>query len=759
MIMKRFTLLVLITALATLTFAGELIQIQYNTEKAHKALFKQSGISIHYSADDFVLATHNGNFSGDYAVLDQDAFAAAQAYYIAWFYKGQESEYVEQVQELGTILQTTNDYIIIKALAETAVHPPVQGYVLRIENKSIKLPAKNFSYTKGNMLFDPAIEAMMEEVDTVLYIENITHLQDYGTRNAYTPEAVLAQNWIKEQYEGYGYSVELFDFWMPSGEASDNVIATKVGTKYPDEYVVIGGHYDSYTWSGDSPGADDDASGTCGVMEVARVMADFETDRTVIFCAWSGEEYGLYGSEAWAEWAAGEGLNILGYFNIDMCGYRHPGDEIHTDMIAPASAQPLVDFYTDVCAVYLPEFVIDAGNLTGGDSDHTSFNNAGYMGIFPFEDSQNYSPYIHTINDVVGLSVNSPEMAQYFIKAMVANVATMANWLAPPANLLAIPGDETVELVWNEVLEIDNYHVYKNGEPTPISSPEEPYFLDEAVENYNSYTYYVTCIYSETGDESDPSNTVTVTPLPPMAFPFADDFETGAMYWNFESPWGLSSLQAYSGDYSITESPVGDYPNNIDASATLYSFSLENAESAALSFWTRYELETNYDYSYLEISTNGNNWTELDEFNGMQTTWTEQTYDLEDYLGEPYVLLRFRFYSDTYVTEDGMYIDDLVLEVETSISGMEANTNLTSGIRIHPNPFSNTTTLEVECNGEGTLDIIWLNAYGQRIKTLSQPAKAGKNTCVLARAGMPAGIYFLVVEVNGESLIKKLILQ
>jgi len=53
----------------------------------------------------------------------------------------------------------------------------------------------------------------------------------------------------------------LFDFTMPSGPASDNVIATKVGTLYPEEYVIIGGHYDSYSYSGNAPGADDDATG------------------------------------------------------------------------------------------------------------------------------------------------------------------------------------------------------------------------------------------------------------------------------------------------------------------------------------------------------------------------------------------------------------------------------------------------------------------------------------------------------------------
>lgn len=756
--MKKFTLILLLAVSMTFSFAGKLVQVPYTTNSEIKGLFTQAELTIHYAGNDFILATIEDSYPGNNILLDEKAWAKGDAYYIAWFYKGAESQYIEQAENIAQVLIQTNEYLILKADDEVKIHPPIQGSLVHVTSKEISLPVKSFAYKKGNLNADPDIEAMMDAVDTVLYIENVTHLQEYGTRNAYTDEAVEAQNWIKEQYEDMGYAVELFDFDMPSGAASDNVIATKTGTKYPDEYVVIGGHYDSYAYGSTAPGADDDASGTCGVMEVARVMTDYETDRTVIFCAWSGEEYGLYGSEAWADWAANEGLNILGYFNIDMCGYRHPGDEIHTDMIAPAGAQPLVDFYTDVCGIYLPDFIIDPGNLTGGDSDHTSFNNAGYMGIFPFEDSQNYSPYIHSANDLVGMSVNSPEMAMYFIQAMVANVATMANWLAPPSNLMAIPDDGTIELVWNEVYEIDHYNIYKDNQEEPIASTEEPYFLDESVENFTTYTYYVTCIYTETGEESNPSNIVTVTPLPPMAFPFMDDFESGAMYWNFESPWDLSTTQSNSTSHSITESPSGDYPNNTEVSATLYSFSLENAVSANLSFWTKYDLEADYDYTWLEISTNGVNWTELEEFNGTMNSWTLKEYSLEDYLGDPYVQIRFHFYSDGWVTEDGMYIDDLELFVETNISGLSKSGMQNNRVTITPNPFRNTTTIEVNSTGSGWISLDVYNAAGAKMKSMKEYCNAGSRAFQVDGKDLQDGIYYAVVKVDGRTETRKLIL-
>jgi hypothetical protein len=271
----------------------------------------------------------------------------------------------------------------------------------------------------------PVIFNMIGMVDTTIVLANIQHLQDYGTRNCKKTQAIQAQNWIKGHFENYGLSVEIQDF--PFGSScSDNVLGTLTGQVYPNEYVIIGGHYDSYTGGAQEPGADDNASGTAGVMETARILSQFEFERSIVFCAFSAEEYGMIGSEAYASRAQQEGMDILGYFNLDMIGYNEPGEDIHTDMIAPASAEELSDFYKAISAIYIPDFLIfDAIHIPGG-SDHMSFNNHGYMGIFPCEEDQTYSPFIHTSNDLIGTSVNSPLKAQKFIQAALASVVSLA---------------------------------------------------------------------------------------------------------------------------------------------------------------------------------------------------------------------------------------------------------------------------------------------------------------------------------------------
>ena len=110
-----------------------------------------------------------------------------------------------------------------------------------------------------------------------------------------------------------------------------------------------------------------------------------------------------------------------------MNGYLHPGNEIHIDLIYPENVEVLGDYYKNVANVYFPEMEVRHIEFTKGTSDHESFNKNGFMGIYPFEDKDNYSPYIHTIEDVIGISVNSFEQSERFTQMNLACVATLAN--------------------------------------------------------------------------------------------------------------------------------------------------------------------------------------------------------------------------------------------------------------------------------------------------------------------------------------------
>jgi hypothetical protein len=674
--------------------ASELVLIKTAGPDELTSLSNNPHLTINYLGNGFVIATRTGDIKQEFILVDKNAWQENENYFLVYHGAYSDGSYSEEMNNVGEILYQNKENSVISVTSQDLgnVVPPQYGSLARITNKIVKLPSNSISFPQVKADPDPFIVARMAEVNTTLIQTNLQHLQDYGTRNAYTSQSILAQNWIKAQFESYGLTATLFDFTMPSGPASDNVIATKTGTLYPDEYVVIGGHYDSYSSSGNAPGADDNASGTCGVLEIARILAPHDLDRSIIFCAFSGEEYGLYGSEAYATWCDNQNLNILGYLNMDMVGYLNPGDPIHTDIIAPASALSLETYYISIVNLYLPGFTATHGSLSGGDSDHTSFNEHGYMGIFPFEDSENYSPYIHTSSDLIGNSVNSFEQVGIFTKAILATAVSMANMITPPKNLIAIPGNGFITLTWDAMTGANSYNIYKNGNPVPFGNSLTTTFVDDDVSISGTYNYYVTAVFTDTGDESDPSNQVTQTLLAPMAFPFVEDFETGTLRWKLDSPWALMTGTYHSATHSLTESPSGNYTNNLNVSAYLYPFSLKTATSANFSFWTRYVTESGYDYLYVEISTNGNNWNQLASYNGSATTWSQKSFNLSAYLGQPYVCIRFRFYSDVYITAAGVNIDDINLNV-TSPSSFSINlTALMEG------PF-NGSTMNTGLNG------------------------------------------------------------
>ena len=163
-----------------------------------------------------------------------------------------------------------------------------------------------------------------------------------------------------------------------------NVVGYIEGEK-KDEFIVVGGHYDHLgKWDGYIfNGADDNASGTVGVMTVAKaIMATGKKpEKSIIFAAWTGEEKGLYGSKFFVQEAQKKNMNIVLDLNYDMIARDVEKDSLKNmaDMsytkayagIEKITRKNLEDYHINLDLTY------SASEKPSGGSDHASFADAG----------------------------------------------------------------------------------------------------------------------------------------------------------------------------------------------------------------------------------------------------------------------------------------------------------------------------------------------------------------------------------------------
>ncbi len=150
--------------------------------------------------------------------------------------------------------------------------------------------------------------------------------------------------------------------------------------------------------------------------------------------------------------------------------------------------------------------------------------------------------------------------------------------------------------------------------------------------------------------------------LQPITTLLGDDGEGGAGGWTAQSPWALTTSASHSPTHSWTDSPAGNYSNNVDTSLTSPVLDLSGATGVELSFWHRYQTEATYDFCRVEISINGgSSWSEVASYDGDLLSWQQVTLPLPQLDGVVAARLRFRLTTDISQVRDGWYVDDIAL--------------------------------------------------------------------------------------------------
>jgi Zn-dependent M28 family amino/carboxypeptidase len=243
--------------------------------------------------------------------------------------------------------------------------------------------------------------------------------EDIGERHYELPDAIdKAVNYIKQEFRNAGFDPELQVF---GNQAFCNVITEITGTDKKNEIIVIGAHYDS-VWL--SPGANDNASGVAGLLEIARTLASNNYLKTIRFVAFANEEHPFSGTEnmgsrVYAQSLADKNENIVAMFSLEMLGFYsdkagsqkypagagwfYPDTANFIAFISNLYSRSLlvnaINNYNDVSVsaqgLAAPEFLVPDIRR----SDHASFWEVGYPAVMITDTANFRNINYHTVGD------------------------------------------------------------------------------------------------------------------------------------------------------------------------------------------------------------------------------------------------------------------------------------------------------------------------------------------------------------------------
>jgi len=327
---------------------------------------------------------------------------------------------------------------------------------------------------------NPQVAKIVSEVSEQRITEILRKLESFGTRNTFSsqdspsPGVGAARKWIYEQFRGYTPRLEVsFDkYRLKKDEAPGsrvttdvdlyNVVAVLLGTVNREQRIIISGHYDSIALvrpagatskgaggsqpdrptvpsdpTGDAPGVTDDGSGTACVMELARVLNQYEFEKTLVFIAFAGEEYGLLGSTLYAEKAHSENHFIEAVLNNDIIGSETAGNgrmdnwgvNVFSEDPSDSPSRQLAHYIRDMGMRYLPLMRADLifrVDRFGRGGDHTPFNQRGFAAVRFSSPQENFTNQ-HSVTDTFA-NTSVP----YILRVTKENAAAVASLALAP---------------------------------------------------------------------------------------------------------------------------------------------------------------------------------------------------------------------------------------------------------------------------------------------------------------------------------------
>ncbi len=363
----------------------------------------------------------------------------------------------------------------------------------------------------------PTIAEMLGEISSQKIEATVRTLAGFGTRHTLSdPDQSgrgigAARRWIKEELEklasesGGRLKVEEDAFLQPVAPRVPrpttivNLVAILPGDSPESQgrWLVVSGHYDSIPRpnsdaQADAPGANDDASGTAVVLELARVMSKRHFDATLVFLAVAGEEQGLLGSTHWAKKAKSEGRTIEAMLTDDIVGNTLGGNGVRDNRRVRVFSEGIPSDETEAqarqrkavggendgpsrqLARYLKEAAehdIPGFEITpvfrrdryGRGGDHIPFNECGYPAVRLTEPNEDFHRQHERVEQRDGVSygdVTDRVDFEYVAQIARVNASLLANLAlapAPPSGLRFATSGQNYDtrLTWQKGREAD----------------------------------------------------------------------------------------------------------------------------------------------------------------------------------------------------------------------------------------------------------------------------------------------------------------
>lgn len=247
-------------------------------------------------------------------------------------------------------------------------------------------------------------EAFVDAVSTSAYAATLGALVAARTRHSSSAEFRTAALWAKAVLTGLGYAVRLDPVALPAGDTinvvADKISSSDVGDGDP-RLVLVVAHLDSVNIAGGpgapAPGADDNASGAAGVLEIARVLSTARCAHDLRLVLFGGEEQGLFGSRQHVEeMSTAERARTAAVVNMDMIA-RLNAEPPSVLLEGHEVSQPLIDALAGAAAAHTDLAVFTSLNPFA--SDHVPFIEAGMPAVLTIEGSDQLNTDEHTDRD------------------------------------------------------------------------------------------------------------------------------------------------------------------------------------------------------------------------------------------------------------------------------------------------------------------------------------------------------------------------